>query len=411
MIDPTLCALIERVQRRHILAAGFDPDKFAARTDAGEFGVGRRLILTVLAPVLRFTSRRREAEAIDAVLGYVNVVGGGMSGLNGAIAAAQTRHPEPATTLQRRDDHVFLCELRAMIVGAVGADLVDPSLRSFCDTLDRTLLATAPIGRCNAVIHANTAADNYAMVLDDELGRACVQAGFIFAALVEEGADATMSFDVSKLSERLSPQIAGSFCSMVASFVEKGSTRWAAPLAPRSEFAIGAMTTFSQLALAWMLAHEVAHAHLQHLTPVRRRALLDADDDDRRELSFAIEAEFEADAFAKRICQAICLHWGCAPGLAGASAAIALLLYDSAYDAIARAIGIDKAHGVATSRAVFRHPAPSERIARLVSGNNPIEVWARETILLLRHEASQLKVRRVHQRWSTLSDALRAERP
>jgi hypothetical protein len=201
----------------------------------------------------------------------------------------------------------------------------------------------------------------------------------------------------------------------VDDFISQGSSIATAPLLPRSEFDIGVTTTFVQLGFLWILAHELGHAHLGHLTGRRFPARMideSPDEEDESDEAFAAAQELEADAFAASVTKGICRMWGCNPGLSGLAASMILQVYGSAYARLADHYSPHAPHDAVelAIRATYRHPTPRERLARLLSPHDAAENWAIHVAARLDGATSIRAARQHHPRWTPLCAALRGSR-
>jgi hypothetical protein len=409
--DAELLATVEGVQLRAIKDAGFDPATFSERTDAVERTFGRRMYLRGVSAWLRLTGRSREADLVKDALAFGASTARHTARLPIVLRDVAARMPGTILRYQRNDDHYMLEEMRQILVSALSTLPAGDPARGLLETLDATQLATAPIGRCNAIIQANRAGDRFAIILDDEVGRVASQMGLLFASLVKRSGK-QMTLDsrhaVAQLAAGTRAQQV--YRTMVEAFVEYGSTTLAAGLPPRGRFDIDVMSTFAQLGLIFVLAHELAHAHLGHLSARRGPAAMIVDDEETmaEEESFAQAAELEADALAKRIAQCVCRFWDVDPGLVGPAALMILQLYGSAYDQVAAqaARPANAEQRAAAVRAAFSHPTPEDRLARLLSTDVPAEVWAIHVAQHLRAAGRETERRPLHKRWRKLDAAL-----
>lgn len=404
-----LIARLERLQLAALRRGGFDPETFVGRTDMVELSPARRAAVTGGAWLMRLAGRTGLADNLGSLAKYMNAVAPGARAFPGLLRAAAAAAPSPPTRYQRQDDHLLLWEMRGRLADAIGAFAPDDPRRGLQETLARTTLATAPLGRCNAMIFADPGQTQFAVIVDDELARLLVQMGLLYGRLIRSNG-AAMVLDSALAEQRLAmetPEV-GAFRSLVDVFLTRGTSELAASLGAPSAFEVGVMTTFVQLAWVWILAHELAHAHLGHLKALGGQwGLLEEDDaDPAAEAAFILAAENEADRLATEVTQAACVRLGCNPGLAVPAAAMVLQVFSSVYAGVA---GRAAPSGPSEAREIvirdhFRHPTPDERLSRLIAPRRDTWAWyVRQGLAGVRSAAGP----QLHPRWTPLADALR----
>jgi hypothetical protein len=410
--DRDLLAEVERFQHRQLTLAGFDPDTFAQRSDADEVSLPTRLAAQGLRLALWATGRREQAAQVGDYLKLARARARDAPRLRELTAERLAADPAPPSRYQRRDDYSFLLEMRTIIRAALERLPASDPLRAMIGTIDATLLATAPLGRCNASIRASADGRNFAIILDDEIGRLAVQMGHLFAGLVVENRG-TMVLD-SRRAEALLATADGpivQFDRIVRCFVEDGSSMMALAPATPSRFEIGVMTTFAQLAVIFILAHEYSHAFLGHLDDRHQQLrLMDEDGDDEeadlREQARTVSFEAQADANARAVVQCVCRYWGCDSGLAGPAAIAILSVYDAVYRSIATGAGAGSSRLDAIVGEIFRHPPPRERLDRLIDTRVPSEIWGYYVAQGLARVRAPARFKTIHARWNGLVAAL-----
>lgn len=402
--DPEMIAEVERIQLRALEEGGFDPASFAKRTDALEFKPLRRMAMHGLVALLHLTGRTGLAQTLAHNLMYMADISAEAANLPASIRDVARRFPPPTSRYQREDDHYFLMEMRHTIISALTQLSDDVPLRALLETINHTILATAPIGRYNAEIRSGPSRDVFAVILDDEIGRVAVQMGLIFAALVDEK-DGRLVLDSRLAVEKLSKggTAISSYRSIVEGFVHHGSSMVAMLEIPRNAFAKKAMLTFAQLSVVFVIAHEFAHVHLGHL----KSCMLE---DENAEIAFAVAAEVDADLLAMEVTQCVCRYWGINPGLAAPAAAAVLSVYGSVYATIGRRCGHGGQVSATTLEAAIRlatsHPSPSDRLQHLLSPEEPAAVWAIHVVHKLHASLTDSHTARSpHARWTKLAKA------
>jgi hypothetical protein len=402
-----LTMLVERIQFRALTQGGFDPSTFSRRLDAQEITPLKLLAMRAAVAWLRLRGRKHDAGVLSGMLAYVARVSPDLARFEETKASFHRKFEQPRSKYQREDDHILLMLIRDAILQALAELPESDSLGGLVKTIRVTTLATAPIGRCNAEIRKCRRSDRFAIILDDEVGRAASQMGLIYAAIAGEN-DGRVVLDSLQAVANLNEAGAAvqSYRSMVQAFVCDGSTRIAIPMLPENEFATRVMSTFAQLSLVFVLAHEYAHAHLGHL---RRPFDSTAKDDDAADAAFGIAEETQADLLAMEVTEVVCRNWGCNPSLAFAGAAAVLCLYASAYDSI----GSMHRCGAGTStyadaiRKATRHPSPSDRLHQLLA-HQPAATWAFHVVRCLQQIGTQTCSGKPHPRWAALEAAFAA---
>lgn len=408
IFDRELTDYVERFQHRQLIAVGLDPDRFARRTDADEVSLPIRLAAHGLRLVFQVVGRREQAQQLGEFLGFARARAREAPRLRRLISQRTARDPAPASRYQRLDDHSFLIEMQSIVRAALERLPPSNSLRAMIVTIDSTILATAPIGRCNAFIRSSADGRFFAIILDDEIVRLAVQMGYFFADLVVEKQGA-MILD-SRRAEELLADSAGpiaQFDKIIGGFVEDGSSLMAIPPARPSSFAIDVMTTFAQLAVIFVLAHEYSHAMLGHLEDRRGQLALMEEDETVEEEARSSIVEAQADANAWAVVQCVCRSWGCDPALAGPAAISILSVYDAVYRSIAEATGGDgSARLDAIVGEIYNHPAPGERLRRLIDESAANEAWAFYVARGLTRYRAAVRPSHIHTRWRRLVSAL-----
>lgn len=411
VIDPALIAEVEQFQHRQLIRAGFDPERFAQRSDADELTLPIRLAAHGLRLALWITGRRERAEQVGAFLEHARERARDAPRLRELTAERSARDPAPASRYQRRDDHSFLLEMRSIMRSALDQLPAGNPLRGMIKTIDTTLLATAPLGRCNASIRASADRCSFAIILDDEIGRLAVQMGFLFAQLVVENRG-SMILDPRRAEELLAkadgPIV--QFGKIVRGFITDGSSLMAVPPARPSRFSIDVMTTFAQLAVIFILAHEYSHAFLGHLDDrTQALRLMEESEDEDGEAEGQTQTnsiEAEADASARAVVLCVCRFWNCDPSLAGPAAIAILSVYDAVYRSMASGTGASAGRIDAIVGELFHHPAPVERLRRLIDPSAQSDGWAYCVAEGLSQYRAEAQPDQIHGRWSGLLAAL-----
>ncbi|WP_296715777.1 hypothetical protein [Tistrella sp.] len=412
-IDPALIAEVESFQHRLLIRAGFDPETFAQRSDADEVTLPIRIASRGLRLIFRITGHRDRAEEIGSFIEYARERSREAPLLRKLTAERTARDPAPVSRYQRRDDHSFLLEIRSLIRAALDKLPAGDPRRDMIQTIDRTLLATAPLGRCDAWIRASADRRSFAITIDDEIVRLASQMGFLFAEIIGEHRD-TMILDSHRAEELLTKADGPitQFGKIVRGFIIDGSSLMAIPPARPSRFSRDVMATFVQLAAIFILAHEYSHAHLGHFDDHGQflRMMEECEDDDEEAARYqkartdSIEAEADANARAVVLC--VCRFWNYDPSLMGAAAVSILSVYDAVYRSIAASAGFDESRADAIVSRLFNHPSPSERLRRLINPSAPSDVWAHYVAKGLAQHRFEVRPDRIHRRWSGLLTAL-----
>jgi hypothetical protein len=403
-IDHNLYKKVENAQLRILIKNGISPKSFNEKKDSFKLTFFERATARIFLTVFSILRKTVVVTFLKQVL-KLDSRAPFEASKSSEFREEIIRLCPPTTFLyQREDDYYFVIEHIHQIIQATSTLPTSSPLKTLDTTVSRTLIALAPIGRCNARLISgrfNTAA----LLLDDGMILLSAQMGALFASLLETNGDNVVldSNNVSRCFIK-NPLASRIYYKIVDDLIYQGKSGTYAHLLPLDNQKIRAFEIFSELAITFILAHELAHIHLGHLNLLSKDEIVD-------EL-LPMQAELEADQLAKEILRLVCQNKGYDPDLAGVSSVFIMAIYDSVYDTIGNLFGIrdrlgdecfDERIAVATA-----HPPAKERIKRLLSGTSPTESWA---IQLVSHLKATDKYhiprqRKPHRCWSHIIDNL-----
>ena len=403
MCDPqfsfSAIRIAERAQIRAIERRGFKAEKFSTLIQS-EISVVSQIKYKILFLAIKIFGSAEHSEIASKLSKYQDFYKEEWRLIPAATEAMAARFPPPATKYQRVDDHYALMELKEILVAALtGCDKYS-RWELVLKTLKRTLIVTAPIGRCNAESRS-TADGNYVVVLDDEILRVSTQMGLIFSQLIEWRGDFIV-LDTDNIVKKFSTDLSirRSYQSIVRGFVKYGSSIFSSPLVPREERDATAMAMFSQFGVMFVLAHELGHVTLGHLDRT-----ISADNQEIDDLELAYKDEIDADEFASELVACVSRFLGYPTNFTALAAAAILPVYASVY----RQLALRKINTTASElqlqnaiRIMTSHPPPEERLERIFSNSDSTSLWSAKVVRELLNSIGATECERYHPRWERI---------
>jgi hypothetical protein len=163
---------------------------------------------------------------------------------------------------------------------------------------------------------------------------------------------------------------------VIHAFAEYGSSLLAPPL-PTSESDVDIMVLLVQLAVIWIVLHELGHVALGHLC--RGGSLAAIEEVELDDIDGDVQRESDADAFADEVMRALARAWGHDEGVSAIAGAIVLQTYRALHRRSRAlrypAFPTPRSSVAYAASCIIRRRASGSRLRRLAATRRSAAAW------------------------------------